>query len=303
MIWIVVILAAATMLLLAVAMTIVLGWANRAFHVDLDPRVQKIEEVLPGANCGGCGYPGCTEYAKAVVAGEAPPDACSVGGVSCAKAIAEIMGIEHEPTWPRRPIVHCGATYAERLGRSEYRGERTCAAANILSGVQGCTYGCLGLGDCERACAFDAIHMVEGLARVDYDKCTGCGACARVCPRNIISMIPFKAETMPAILCSNKDFGKDVKAVCKVGCIGCGACQRISDLFQVTENVSHIAYDEYDPDQVEAVLAAAEKCPMKCIVFVGKPTEADRQAAAGENAPSVPEVDFKTTADDTEWHG
>jgi RnfABCDGE-type electron transport complex B subunit len=292
------------MLALALLMAWILGWANKTFHVEVDPRVEKVNEALPGANCGGCGYVGCNEYAEAVVAGDAPPDLCPVGGVSCATALADILGIELEQKWPYRPVVHCGAALEERLKRHPYEGEQTCAAANLVNGVQGCTYGCLGFGDCETACPFDAIHVIDGLATVDYEKCTGCGKCAEVCPRNIISMIPFKMERMLAIACSNKDAGKHVKAVCKVGCIGCRMCERKGgELFKVTDNLSRIDYDKYDPEMMEAAEVALEKCPMRRIIEVGKPSEEDLKALENEELPSIAEAEFKTTVDKTEWHG
>ncbi|HOT61893.1 MAG TPA: 4Fe-4S binding protein, partial [Treponemataceae bacterium] len=203
--------------------------------------------------------------------GKIAPDKCTVGGASCAEAIAKIMGVDLKPSWPYRPVVHCRAHYGDRLGRTEYRGEKTCTAANLVSGVQGCTYGCLGFGDCVVACDFDAIHIVDGLATVDYEKCVGCGACARACPRNIISMTPFKRGRMLAVACSNKDFGKDVKAVCKVGCIGCTACSRTSDLFKMDGKVARIDYDKYDPDQLESARVALSKCPARAIVEREKP--------------------------------
>jgi len=303
MTWMVIILAAGTMLILAVFMTYVLGWANRAFHVEVDPRVEKVAHSLPGANCGGCGFVGCGEYAEAVVSGQAPPDKCPVGGEGCAAKIAEILGLELEQTWPYRPVVHCGATYEQRLKRHGYLGEPTCGSANLISGVQGCAYGCLGFGDCRNACPFDAIHVVDGLAIVDYLKCTGCGKCAETCPRNIIHMVPFKAERMVVVACSNKDFGKDVRAVCKVGCIGCKACTKRSELFTVEENISRIDYDKYDPQELEEVNIALQKCPMKRIVTVGKPTERDLAAVADQQVPEIVKDEFKTTVNETDWHG
>ena len=301
---VIILLAAGTMLVLALFMAYVLGWANKAFHVQVDPRQEQVMEALPGANCGGCGFVGCNEYAEAVVAGQAPVDKCPVGGVSCATALANILGVDLTQSWPRRPVVHCGAGHAERLGRHEYRGEQTCAAANIIADVQGCTYGCLGLGDCTRACDFDAIHVIDGLATADYDKCVGCGACAAVCPRNIITMVPFKDQRMLVVACSNKDFGKDVKAVCKVGCIGCKRCQKLSEgLITIEDNRPRFDYDAYDPAALEAVQAAVEKCPMKRLLEVGKPSEKDLAAVADEKAPAIVEADFKTTVDKTEWHG
>jgi Na+-translocating ferredoxin:NAD+ oxidoreductase RNF subunit RnfB len=296
-----ILMAGGSMLVLAVGAGLMLGWANRAFHVEVDPRTEAILAALPGANCGGCGYVGCAPYAEAVVTQGAAPDKCPVGGAACAKAVAAVMGVEVRPSWPFRPIVHCRATYRERLRRGDYRGERTCAAANLIGGVQGCAYGCLGFGDCDRSCPFDAIHVVDGLAVVDYAKCTGCGNCARVCPRNIITMAPFKKSRMLAVGCSNLDFGKDVKAVCTIGCIGCKACERASDMFTVVDNLPRIDYDKYSPAQLRAAEVAISKCPMKGLIYVGKPSTAG--ADGDDEAPDFVAVDFKTTVDDTEWHG
>ena len=288
---------------LSVGAGVVLGWAKRKFHVDVDARIEAVTAALPGANCGGCGFVGCASYAEAVVEKGAACTLCPVGGDACALALSAIMGQDLKPSWPMRPVVHCRATSAQRLKRSPYLGEKTCSAANLISGVQGCTYGCLGMGDCFTACAFDAIHVVDGVAVVDYEACTGCGACARVCPRNIISMVPFKKDRMLVVGCSNKDFGKDVKAVCEVGCIGCKACQKASSLFQIENNLPGINYDQYDPENMDATQIAMEKCPMKGLIFVGKPTKKDLDATRDEELPVLVEVDFKTTVDDTQWKG
>ena len=297
-------LSAGTLLSMAVVLTFILGWANKKFHVDVDRRVLAIIDVLPGANCGGCDYVGCGEYAEAVALEHEAVNRCTVGGQNCALAVAGIMGVEIGEPLPYRPIVHCGAHYADRLGRNEYRGEMSCTAANLVTDVQGCTYGCLGFGDCTRACEFDAIHVDDGLATVDYDKCVGCGACARACPRNIITITPFKSERMLAVTCSNKDKGKDVIAVCNVGCIGCGACARTSGLFKLENNLSTFNYDEYDPATCSLdVLDACKKCKRQRLVFVGKPSTDDLDRADDLSAPAVVEPDFKTTVDDTEWRG
>ena len=291
-------LAAGTMLVMALVFSYILGWANTAFHVEVDPRIEAVMDTLPGANCGGCGFIGCGEYAEAIVNGEAVTK-CTVGGESCAESLARIMGIEIGAALPYRPVVHCGAHYEDRLGRTEYHGEQRCASANIVADVQGCTYGCLGFGDCTNACNYDAIHVIDGLATVDYEKCVGCGACAKVCPRNIITITPFKAERILAITCSNKDKGKDITKVCTVGCIGCGACARTSSLFTMEDNLSTINYDEYEPVCGLDVMKACEKCPRHRIVFVGKSTSDDVTDFSGD----VVEPDFKTTVDDTEWRG
>ena len=303
MTWVTIGLSAGTLVTMAVVFTYILGWANKRFYVEVDPRVEAISNALPGANCGGCGFVGCGEYAEAVAAGNAELTLCNVGGAGCAAEIANIMGVEVGESIPYRPIVHCGATYKERLNRYEYQGEMTCAAANIVADVQGCTFGCLGFGDCERACDYDAIHVIEGLATVDYDKCIGCKACSKVCPRNIISMVPFKASRMLAVTCSNQDAGKDVKAVCTVGCMGCKACVRISNVFKIENGLSTIDYDEYTNECVPDLWKACKKCPQHRLVFVGKPSEKDLEKTADEEMPGVVEADFKTTVDDTEWRG
>ncbi len=302
MFWITVGLAASTMCILAIGMGYMLGWANEAFHVEVDPKITAITKVLPGANCGGCGYVGCGEYAEAIVLAGAPVNKCAPGGASCAEAIATIMGVEVEESWPYRPVVHCAATYKDRLGRHEYRGERTCRAANLVTGVQGCTYGCLGFGDCASVCEYDAIHVIDGLATIDYEKCTGCGACVEICPRNIITRVPFKADRILVVKCSNKDFGKAVKDVCKVGCIGCKVCQRTNDLFKVEANLPSLDYDRYNPKAVD-FQPVLDRCPMGSLVFVGKPSPKDVEAVAHEELPERVEADFKTTVDDSDWWG
>ncbi|CAN2042026.1 Na+-translocating ferredoxin:NAD+ oxidoreductase subunit B [Candidatus Magnetomoraceae bacterium gMMP-15] len=274
MTWVTICLAAGTMISMAIIMSYILGWADKTFHVEFDPRVEAVIDVLPGANCGGCGFIGCGEYAEAVVAGQIPVDKCTVGGSSCAAAIANIMNLEVEESLPYRPIIHCGAHYEERLKRSEYQGEKTCIAANMLADVQGCTYGCLGFGDCVDVCNYDAIQIIDGLATINYDKCIGCSACVKNCPRNIIEMVPFKKSKMLAVNCSNKDFGKQVQEVCKMGCTGCKLCSKASDLFKVKANLSVIDYDRYLPDSAELMAElnkACKKCPRDGLLdFVGQ---------------------------------
>lgn len=296
-------LAASTMLAMALVFSYVLGWANKKFAVEIDSRVEAVIDALPGANCGGCGFLGCSDYAVAVVADGAPVNKCPVGGTACATAVANIMGVEVGESLPYRPIVHCGAKKEDRLGRAPYIGEQRCASANLVAGIQGCTYGCLGFGDCERACNYSAIHVVDGLAVVDYDACIGCGACAKVCPRNLITITPFRAERIMAVTCANKDKGKDVMAVCNVGCIGCKACSRVSNVITIQDNLSVIDYDSYTAECLPDLMKACEKCPRNRLVFVGKPTPEEAEAASKIATVDVVEPDFKTTVDDTEWRG
>ncbi len=260
--------AACTLFLLAIVVSWILGWANIKFRVEVDPKIEEVLEALPGANCGGCGYMGCSDYAVAIVTEDAPINKCPVGGQACAMEVAEIMGVEAGDIVQSYAVVHCGSHYDDRV-RTGYRGEKRCAAANQVAGVQGCTYGCLGFGDCVQACNYDAIHVVDGLATVDYEKCIGCGACTKVCPRGIIEIATFQESSIPTVACSNKDPGKDSRAVCKTSCIGCKACTKLSDIFTVDGNLSKCDSGAYKTEINEDVLKAIEKCPTKCIKFLG----------------------------------
>ena len=280
----IVIFAAMTLLTLATINAVLLGWASKVFAVETDPRVEKIVAVLPGANCGGCGYVGCGEYAEAVARGEATVDLCAPGGAACVQAIATIMGVEAESTAPMRVVVHCGATCEQRRDRSVYLGEPSCAAANLVAGVQACVYGCLGFGDCADACPFDALEIVNGLATVDYEKCTGCGACVDACPRGILSVVSFTADRMPVVACSNRDFGNDVRRACDVGCIGCRVCTRESDLLRMDGD---LAFIDYKPDTAAEAdfAAAAKRCPMNCLTTVGRPQFPESPAVKLDRIP------------------
>lgn len=248
---------------------ICLAIASRIFYVYVDPKVEAITDALPGANCGGCGFVGCGEYAEAIVNDGAPIVTCAPGGTGTAAAIAAIMGVEVTETAPKRAVIHCGATADKRLGRGEYLGEKSCAAAANMAGVQACTFGCLGLGDCVAACDYDAIHIENGLATVDYMACVGCNACARACPRQLISMIAFNVDRLYAITCSNKEGGKEVKAVCTTGCIACKACTKKCDLITMEGKLPEVDYANYTADRQEEMAAAAEKCPTDSIEMVG----------------------------------
>ena len=259
------------MLGLALLFTITLGVAKVRLHVEVDPRIERIEEILPGANCGGCSAAGCASFARAVVEGKLQTDGCPVGGPDMAALVADIMGIEFTAGNPVRPVVRCQASQTDRLGRAAYEAIGTCAEANVVGGLQACTYGCLGFGDCSNVCRYDAITMVAGLPVIDYEKCTNCGACSKACPRGIIARVPFSSDTMWAVACSNRDPGRAMKNICKVGCIGCGACSKaVNELFEVKNNLAELDYEAYEKADPAA---AAEKCPTKVIVSYGSHIE------------------------------
>ncbi len=296
---------AGVMFALSASIGVLLVIANVKLAVFVDPRQAELAEALPQANCGGCGYASCAAYAKAVHQADESVSLCTVGGPPTAQQLAQIMGVDLTVNYPVRPVIHCGATDADRLQRGDYHGIPTCAAANVVGGVQGCTYGCLGFGDCVDSCEYDAMTLVDGLPRINYENCVGCGACVRACPRNLIEQIPFKVERMLVVTCASQDPGKRVREVCKVGCIGCSACSRAQpELFQMSGNLAVLDYNTYTEDQdFEAALA---KCPRESLVEFGKPLPKHEEALVGVEAPAMagrPDAEDIATTDDLDWRG
>ncbi len=204
-----------------------LAYASRKFSVETDPRVAKIVDILPGANCGGCGYPGCQGFASALVKGEVSPSACAPGGEDLAHRVGEILGIEVETKEPVVALVHCGGDCEIVGNRFEYIGLEDCQAATLLQGgPKECAYGCIGLASCAKACPFDAIYMNDKkLPVVIAEKCTGCGNCVTACPKNLITLVPRSKKVH--VRCSSFDKGAVVRKVCSVGCIGCQMCNKV----------------------------------------------------------------------------
>lgn len=264
------------MLALGLTFAIVLLIANEKFKVAVDEKIEQIHQALPKIDCGACGFAGCGSYAKAVAANAELIGKCAPGGPATSEKIGAILNLHISDAGPaKRPIVHCGAHTDNKTYRAIYEGIKTCLAANALANVQACKYGCLSFGDCTAACKFDALHIVDGLATVNYEKCTGCGACAKACPRNLIDMVPFNHEIMITVACRSSEAGKDTRAMCTVGCIACGLCAKQSDIFTVTDNFAKIDYTRYEP--TTAVETAINKCPTCTIVYRGKNAPAPRQ--------------------------
>lgn len=238
-----------------------LGLASKFLSVKTDEKIAKIRESLPGNNCGGCGYAGCDGLAEAISKNEAPANGCPVGGAKAAKAISEIMGTTVEIV-KKVAFVKCAGNCELTTKKYEYIGNQTCLDASVVpgGGDKGCDYGCLGYGSCVLACEYDAIHVVDGVAFVDKEKCVACGKCVNTCPKHLIEIVPYKNNFHVA--CSSKDKGKDVKAVCKTGCIGCKLCERNceSDAVKVNDNLATINYDN-----CINCGACAQKCPSKII--------------------------------------
>ncbi len=257
------------MLLLGLGFAIVLLIASEKLKIQQDERVERVLAALPNINCGACGCAGCQEYAKAVVADATLLGRCFPGGSNTMQKVAEVLNLQVSNSHaPKRPIVHCRAHTSDRTCLAVYAGIPTCTSANALANVQACKFGCLGFGDCRAACKFGAINIIDGLATINYEKCTGCTACSKACPRELIEMCPFSHPVMMTVACRSRENAKDTRAFCKVGCIACGLCTKQNSAFEVTGNLAKLDYMKYQPQQ--SFEAAKNKCPTGVIVYRGK---------------------------------
>lgn len=233
---------------------LVLAVASKVFYVKTDPRLEQLQDALPGANCGGCGYSGCAAYAQAVLEGKAEIGKCASGGDASAQKMAEIMGVKAEKVTRRVALVRCaGYKRVDEDGKptgakmkGEYEGIHDCLAATKVAGRGPliCKFGCLGFGNCTKACKYDAIHIVDGVAKVDEEKCVGCMTCAAACPRSLI--VPVEYGRHVVIACASKAKGSVTIRGCSAGCIGCGLCQKICphDAIHVEQNLAIIDYSK-----------------------------------------------------------
>jgi H+/Na+-translocating ferredoxin:NAD+ oxidoreductase subunit B len=203
-----------------------LAVAAKVFAVETDPRQEKISDALPGANCGGCGYAGCTDFSAALVAGKVGPADCPVCDEATQELLGEIMGVDVEHSERQVALIMCqgGVGIANLEGR--YNGQASCTSADLIGGGEKlCNHGCLGLADCQAVCSFGAIEITsDGIARVIPSRCTACGKCLAACPKNLIRLVPAKAKVH--VLCSNTDKGAAARKACDVSCIGCKKCMK-----------------------------------------------------------------------------
>ncbi len=240
-----------------------LGIAAISFKVEVDEREEAILEVLPGNNCGGCGYAGCSGLAAAIVKGEAPVNACPVGGEAVGNKVAEIMGVEAQAGKKQVAFVHCKGDCNKAKTDYQYYGVEDCAMVAFVpgGGPKSCNYGCLGFGSCVKACPFDAIHIVDGIAVVDKEACKACGKCVAACPKNLISLVPYDAKHI--VVCSSQDKGPVAMKVCEVPCIGCGLCKKNCPSGAIEIVDFHAVIDQ---EKCTKCGKCAEVCPKKCII-------------------------------------
>ncbi len=222
-----------------------LALAAKKFAVEVDPRVELVMAVLPNANCGACGYPGCSGFAKAVVAGEAPVSGCVPGGADVTTKIAGILGVSAESSEPLVAVVRCNGGIRAN-DKFAYDGIADCRAALLVgNGQKMCSYGCLGFGTCVDACPFNSLSMgPDGLPVNDFDKCTGCGICVEICPTDVMQLVPKNKPIFVA--CNSKDKGAFVRKACESGCIGCMLCEKNCpyDAIHISENLARIDFDK-----------------------------------------------------------
>ena len=261
---------------IALIAAVILYVCSKKFAVKEDPRIAQVSAILPGANCGGCGFPGCSGMADALVkgadAGSLDGLMCPVGGAEAMGQVADLLGMAIANTDPMVAVVRCNGTCELRPRMAEYDGLRTCTAMNACgAGETGCGYGCLGCGDCVAACQFDAIHMnpETGLPEVDEDKCTACAACTKACPRHIIELRKKGPKGRRIyVSCMNKDKGAAAMKACKAACIGCGKCEKECkfEAITITNNLSYI-----DFNKCRMCKKCVEACPTHAIHAVNFP--------------------------------
>ncbi|MGI6152536.1 MAG: 4Fe-4S binding protein [Christensenellaceae bacterium] len=265
---------------LGAAFGAMLGVAAKKFAVKKDERFEQIREYLPGANCGGCGYPGCDGFGMAVVEGKAEVSGCAVLSPENAKIIADILGVSVGEMKPKVARIMCVGSNGHNVNKFEYNGAQDCRAAYATAaGFKACRFACLGLGTCAKVCKFGAITMgKEGIAYIDEDKCTGCGRCVEQCPRDSIAVLDRDVDVYAG--CTNKDKGKPVTEVCTAGCIGCGICAKSCPFGAIVmeDNLPVI-----DPEKCRSCWVCVEKCPRKCMLSTqpDKMAEIDQEKCIG----------------------
>jgi len=255
---------------LGLVFAVLLGYAADVFEVKQNPKIGELLLVLPGVNCGGCGFAGCEAYARGIANEGAALTLCTVGGSAVAEQIGTVMGVKVSHTEVMVAYVKCNGDCNKSKDKYEYHGIMDCVSASALpgGGAKSCTYGCLGLGTCVKVCDFDAIVIKDGIAIIDENKCTNCGACVKACPKNIIETVPINSRIRVA--CNSYDSARDVMQNCEVGCIACSKCVKACqyDAIHVNNNLAKIDYDKCT--QCNACVEVCPKVTIENILMIHK---------------------------------
>jgi RnfABCDGE-type electron transport complex B subunit len=253
---------------LGVFFAIVLAVADKTMGVAEDKAIAEIEEILPGLNCGACGFAGCNSFAVALSRKEADAAGCLPGGEDASAKLSTLLGLEKKERIKTTAVLHCNADYNHRKRYAEYKGIQTCQAADkVFGGGLECAYGCLGYGDCVGVCPFGAITMANGLSVINSAKCTSCGRCVKACPRGLYTIERFSDAAITVVACSSLDKGAVVRQVCGMGCIGCKICEKLTGgVFEIKDNLAKVDYGKAKPDTEWD--KAITKCPTKVIVKI-----------------------------------
>lgn len=265
---------------LTLLLALMLVFANKKLYVYEDPRIDTVEDMLPHANCGACGYPGCRPFAEALVSGDVLPGKCTVSSEEGREEIAEFLGVSLGGEEKRVARLACAGGTNVARNKALYSGVETCRAASLISGGgKGCFWGCLGFGDCMNVCDFDAIHMNEhSLPVVDLEKCTACGDCVEICPKDLFSLEPVSHQLWVA--CKNLEHGDEVLEDCEVACTACGRCAMDApgDVITMENNLPVINYS-LDHQTVEPIM----RCPTGAIVWL----DDKKGVVKGENSKKI----------------
>lgn len=257
---------------------------SRVFAVEIDARASAIAEALPGANCGACGYAGCSDYADAIVHKGAPMQACLPGGAKAAEAIGKIMGVAVTAAEKKVPVLHCNGTcHATQRKFSYAGGVQTCTALKQFYGGNGtCPDGCLGLGDCVSACEYHAITLKDGIPTFCSENCVSCGRCAKVCPNGLIELRPEKSRV--DVRCSTRARGKEAMQICQNACIGCKKCEKVChfDAIHIIDNRPVLDYAK-----CKSCGLCAKECPRGCIEVLHKPKASGAASSGTQTATSA----------------
>jgi Na+-translocating ferredoxin:NAD+ oxidoreductase RNF subunit RnfB len=239
----------------------------KLMYVKVDERLAQLNEIMPGANCGACGFPGCGGFAKALLSGDAKPNECPPGGAELIVKISAILGVESDAgSGPKIAVISCNGDFNTRQKKMDYFGLQSCEAAkNYYGGDNACVYGCLGYGDCQLVCPSNAICIEGGLARIITDLCTGCTLCVAACPKKIISM--EKASNPVFVACKNTEKGGVVKKKCTSGCIGCTKCVKEcpSEAISVVNFLAVIDYDKCTGCKTDGSTSQERRCVEVCV--------------------------------------